>query len=91
MELVDESILQSCNESEVLKCINVGLLCVEEDPNSRPSMPNVFIMLSNESTSFPKPNQPAFVTRTRTAVHSNATQFDKLCSNGLTISDQEGR
>lgn len=91
MDLVDESVLQSCNEDEVLKFINVGLLCVEEDPNNRPNMSNVLLMLSNEHTALPKPNQPAFVARTHTSVNSNAVEIDKSCSNELTISNQEGR
>ncbi|XP_019180012.1 PREDICTED: G-type lectin S-receptor-like serine/threonine-protein kinase RKS1 [Ipomoea nil] len=91
MDLVDESVVQSCNEDEVLKCINVGLLCVEEDPNKRPNMSNVLLMLSNENTALPKPNQPAFVARTHTSLNSNTVEFDKSCSNELTISDQEGR
>ncbi|XP_031113735.1 putative receptor-like protein kinase At4g00960 isoform X3 [Ipomoea triloba] len=91
MDLVDESVLQSCNEDEVLKCINVGLLCVEEDPNNRPNMSNVLLMLSNENTALSKPNQPAFVARTHTSVNSNTVEIDKSCSNELTISDQEGR
>nr|GMD38481.1 G-type lectin S-receptor-like serine/threonine-protein kinase At4g27290 isoform X1 [Ipomoea batatas] len=49
MDLLDDSLLECCKECEVLKGINVGLLCVEEDPNRRrPSMPNVFLMLTDE-------------------------------------------
>ncbi|XP_019159375.1 PREDICTED: cysteine-rich receptor-like protein kinase 7 [Ipomoea nil] len=92
MDLLDDSILVECSkECEVLKCINVGLLCVEEDPNHRPSMPNVFLMLTDESMNLPKPNQPAFVTRNRIFNDSTTLESDKLCSNQLTFSEQEGR
>ncbi|XAR68064.1 Non-specific serine/threonine protein kinase [Bertholletia excelsa] len=33
LDLMDRSLLSSCNEGEVLKCITIGLLCVQEDPN----------------------------------------------------------
>lgn len=66
-ELVQKSLLplEPKHESEVFKCINVGLLCVQEQPGVRPSMPNaLMMMLNSESTSLPRANQPAFVTRT---------------------------
>nr|GMD30096.1 G-type lectin S-receptor-like serine/threonine-protein kinase At4g27290 [Ipomoea batatas] len=92
MDLVDDSLLKCCKESEVLKCINVGLLCVEEDPNVRPSMPSVLLMLSDESTVLPQPNQPAFVTRKHTSIECGIIiESDKPCSNQLTFSTQEGR
>ncbi|XP_031092295.1 receptor-like serine/threonine-protein kinase SD1-8 [Ipomoea triloba] len=91
MDLLDDSLLECCKECEVLKCINVGLLCVEEDPNRRPSMPIVFLMLTDESMNLPKPNQPAFVTRNHICNDSSTIESDKLCSNQLTFSAQEGR
>ncbi|XP_070009961.1 G-type lectin S-receptor-like serine/threonine-protein kinase At4g03230 [Nicotiana sylvestris] len=60
MSLVDDSLLESCNEEDALKCINIALLCVQEDANIRPSMPDVIIMLGSESISILKPNKPAF-------------------------------
>ncbi|KAI0505021.1 hypothetical protein KFK09_015978 [Dendrobium nobile] len=35
LELVDESISNSFSIAEVLKCIKVGLLCIQERPNDR--------------------------------------------------------
>ena len=42
---------------EMLRCIHVGLLCVQEDPRLRPSMASVVIMLNT----LPIPTVPAFV------------------------------
>ncbi|RWR88166.1 receptor-like serine/threonine-protein kinase SD1-8 [Cinnamomum micranthum f. kanehirae] len=58
-ELLDSSISISASESEVLKCIQVGLLCVQEKPKDRPSMSSVIFMLSKETT-MPAPKQPTF-------------------------------
>ncbi|XP_019158851.1 PREDICTED: receptor-like serine/threonine-protein kinase SD1-6 [Ipomoea nil] len=90
MDLLDDSV-ECCKECEVLKCINVGLLCVEEDPNRRPSMPTVFLMLTDESMNLPKPNQPAFVTRNWICNVSSTAESEKPCSNQLTFSIQKGR
>ena len=46
---------------EILKCINVGLLCVQEDPDDRPTMSDVVILLSSATVTLPTPKRPAFV------------------------------
>ncbi|XP_049353214.1 G-type lectin S-receptor-like serine/threonine-protein kinase At4g03230 [Solanum verrucosum] len=93
LHLLDHSLLESCNPKEAMTCINVGLLCVQEDPGDRPSMSNVVMMLRSDSTSLPKPNQPAFVSRRNvsnsTSVSSGTPpSFTKI---ELTITVEEGR
>ncbi|XP_057516306.1 G-type lectin S-receptor-like serine/threonine-protein kinase At4g03230 isoform X3 [Amaranthus tricolor] len=61
LEIVNQTLNDSCNTSNVMKCIHVGLLCVQEDPNDRPTMSSVFLMLSSENVCLPMPKQPAFV------------------------------
>ena len=46
---------------EMLRCIHVGLLCVQEDQHLRPSMASVVVMLNSRSITLPAPNAPAFV------------------------------
>ncbi|CAK7338290.1 unnamed protein product, partial [Dovyalis caffra] len=48
LELVAESMAQTCNLSEVLRLIQLGLLCVQENPEDRPSISYVVLMLGNE-------------------------------------------
>ncbi|CAI0375239.1 unnamed protein product [Linum tenue] len=48
-----------CRE-EALRCINIGLLCVQNDPRDRPVMGDVLSMLTNGSQQLPMPLQPAF-------------------------------
>ncbi|CAL1352585.1 unnamed protein product [Linum trigynum] len=45
---------------EALRCINIGLLCVQNDPRDRPVMGDVLSMLTNGSQQLPMPLQPAF-------------------------------
>ncbi|PON66926.1 Protein kinase-like domain containing protein [Trema orientale] len=40
--LMDASLSETCNANEFLRCINVGLLCTQEDPSDRPTMSNVW-------------------------------------------------
>ncbi|XP_010247751.1 PREDICTED: G-type lectin S-receptor-like serine/threonine-protein kinase RKS1 [Nelumbo nucifera] len=77
---------------EVLRCIHVGLLCVQESPSDRPTMSNVVFMLSNQ-TIMPPPNQPAFIMkRAPYADSSSSATGTASCSiNEVTISVVEGR
>ena len=62
MEIVDPSLKKLYHPREALKCIRIGLLCVEEDAMNRPSMLAVVFMLSIE-TEIPFPKKPAFLFR----------------------------
>ncbi|CAM0904101.1 unnamed protein product [Alopecurus aequalis] len=59
-ELVHSSVIESCPLLEVLRCIHVGLLCVQDHPDDRPLMSSVIFMLENESALLPAPKQPAY-------------------------------
>ncbi|KAM0048953.1 putative protein kinase RLK-Pelle-DLSV family [Helianthus debilis subsp. tardiflorus] len=56
-ELIDPSILDSCNMKEALQCIHVGMLCVQFAAVHRPTMSSVVYMLEGEGTSLPLPTQ----------------------------------
>ncbi|XP_058094797.1 G-type lectin S-receptor-like serine/threonine-protein kinase At1g11410 isoform X2 [Magnolia sinica] len=59
LDLLDSSIADSCPTNEVLRCIHVGLLCVQENVTSRPTMLSVVSMLCNEMA-IPPPKKPAY-------------------------------
>ncbi|KAG6394046.1 hypothetical protein SASPL_144623 [Salvia splendens] len=46
--------------NEMLRCIHIGLLCVQEDPADRPTMASVVLMLSSFSITLNLPSKPAF-------------------------------
>ena len=60
-ELVHSSFAENCSLNEVVRCIQVGLLCVQDRPDDRPLMSSVTFMLENESASLPAPKQPAYL------------------------------
>ncbi|ONI12996.1 hypothetical protein PRUPE_4G196400 [Prunus persica] len=59
LEMIDKCLSDSCTLSEVLRCIHVSLLCVQQLPEDRPTMSTVVLMLGGESA-LPQPKKPAF-------------------------------
>ncbi|KAK9937524.1 hypothetical protein M0R45_014306 [Rubus argutus] len=59
IELLDTSVGDSINQHEVLRTIHVGLLCVQQNPQDRPSMSAAVLMLSGEGV-LPQPQKPGF-------------------------------
>ncbi|KAF7112201.1 hypothetical protein RHSIM_RhsimUnG0255500 [Rhododendron simsii] len=58
LELMDTCLKDSCVESEVQRCIQVGLLCIQKLPEDRPAMSTVVFMLGNEGGVLPMPKEP---------------------------------
>ncbi|XP_054779058.1 cysteine-rich receptor-like protein kinase 10 [Prosopis cineraria] len=58
--LLDPIIRESCTPNEVMRCVHIGLLCVQEDPAERPTMASIVLMLDSYSVTLPTPSQPAF-------------------------------
>ncbi|KAJ4976724.1 hypothetical protein NE237_001830 [Protea cynaroides] len=52
-ELIDSVLKENCSRSEMMRCIHIGLLCVQEDVVDRPTMANIVLMLSSYSESSP--------------------------------------
>jgi len=60
LDTVDPALNQSYPSAIVLRCIQIGLLCVQENAINRPSMLEVVLMLCNETPLCP-PLKPAFL------------------------------
>ncbi|XP_065617507.1 cysteine-rich receptor-like protein kinase 10 isoform X2 [Quercus suber] len=63
LELLDPTLEGFYLIDEAIKCIHVGLLCVQKDPADRPTMASIVLTLSSHSVSLPTPLQPAFFLR----------------------------
>ncbi|KAL6643376.1 hypothetical protein ACP70R_018933 [Stipagrostis hirtigluma subsp. patula] len=60
-ELVDASLLSMHHSDEmIMRCMNIGLLCVQENAVDRPTMLDVVAMLSSKTKILAKPNHPAY-------------------------------
>ncbi|TVU38674.1 hypothetical protein EJB05_12058, partial [Eragrostis curvula] len=60
LQLINQSSLDGHSRSKVLRCIHIGLLCVQEHPDDRPSISSVVIMLTRSRMKLQPPRQPAF-------------------------------
>ncbi|KAI4312066.1 hypothetical protein MLD38_036921 [Melastoma candidum] len=58
-DIVDPS-LTSSYRVDIMRCIHIGLLCVQENVASRPTMASVIVMLNSHSATLSVPTQPAF-------------------------------
>ncbi|RWW37464.1 hypothetical protein BHE74_00057420 [Ensete ventricosum] len=82
LELVDQSIGDSFTTDEVLRCIKIGLLCVQEMPEDRPTMSSVVLMLGSDSALLPQPTHPGFVsTRCPIEMDSSISKQESLSIN----------
>ncbi|XP_023542605.1 putative receptor-like protein kinase At4g00960 [Cucurbita pepo subsp. pepo] len=58
LELLDPSLQNNYSRDEVLRCIHIALLCVQDDPSRRPSMASIVLMLNSYSVPLPLPKEP---------------------------------
>ncbi|CAH8357162.1 unnamed protein product [Eruca vesicaria subsp. sativa] len=65
LDLVDPIIIGDCRKSEVVRCIHIGLLCVQEDPIDRPALSTILVMFTSVSMTLPVPRRPGFFNHTR--------------------------
>ncbi|KAL7213279.1 hypothetical protein ACSBR2_015902 [Camellia fascicularis] len=88
-DLVDELVIDSCSWSEVMRCVHIGLLCVQDHVADRPTMSDVVLMISNE-IDLPHPKQPTFTIQSLSDVDLRS-QCNKICSdNKASLSIIEG-
>ncbi|MFQ6661653.1 hypothetical protein Gotur_029745 [Gossypium turneri] len=76
LEVVDP-ILRDDSRSEITRCIQLGLLCVQEDTAYRPTMASAVLMLSSYSISLPVPSAPPL------SMHSFRERETKLKSSSF--------
>ncbi|KAF8414028.1 hypothetical protein HHK36_002027 [Tetracentron sinense] len=93
LELIDAFMEDPVPEFESLKCIHVGLLCVQKRPNDRPTMPTVLLMLDSENVVLPQPKQPGFYTERFPVEKDSSSSIVKKTStlNDVTVTMLEGR
>lgn len=66
-----------------MRCLHIALLCVQENPNDRPSMLEIYSMLKTETTDVNLiPKKPAFSIQ---AVEAKG--IESLSINDVTVSE----
>ncbi|KAL2495239.1 G-type lectin S-receptor-like serine/threonine-protein kinase [Forsythia ovata] len=92
VDLLDASLVTPNSASEVLRCIHVGLLCVQQRPEDRPTMSNVLLMLDIQHPVVSQPKQPGFYSeRSLVEATSSSTINKPHTSNEITVTLVEGR
>jgi hypothetical protein len=74
--------------TEIMRCIHIGLLCVQENVADRPTMASVILMLNSYSITLQVPSQPAFF------MHNNIdseTTSRLIQSTWVTKSDERSK
>ncbi|KAG0481526.1 hypothetical protein HPP92_012384 [Vanilla planifolia] len=61
-DVIDQALRGLYELEEVLRCLIIGLLCVQEDPANRPSMASVVLMLDGDTETLPAPSLPGYFT-----------------------------
>ncbi|KAF3450457.1 hypothetical protein FNV43_RR06540 [Rhamnella rubrinervis] len=62
---VVDGVMRGGSTSEIMRCIHIALLCIQENANDRPTMNSIVLMLNSNSITLPVPSRPAFF------MHSN--------------------
>ncbi|CAN1775082.1 G-type lectin S-receptor-like serine/threonine-protein kinase At4g27290 [Linum perenne] len=84
-EVMDETLRDTCVLSDLVRCIHVGLLCVQQAPDDRPNMSNAVLMLSSDIL-LPEPKEPGFFTERKVfEQESSSGNVDTCSANEITI------
>lgn len=87
---MDAALDDQFQPSEALRCIQVGLLCVQQNPDERPTMWSVLSMLENENMLLSHPKQPGFYTE-RMFSKKDKLSAETSSSNEVTVTLLHGR
>ncbi|XP_020224651.1 G-type lectin S-receptor-like serine/threonine-protein kinase At4g27290 [Cajanus cajan] len=93
MELIDDILDDPATPHEILRFIHVGLLCVQQNPENRPNMSSVVLMLNGEKL-LPNPSQPGFYTENDNIIDtfgSYLKHYQRCSVNEISISLLEAR
>jgi len=89
-QLMDTSLGTDSQMSEIMRCINIALLCVQENAADRPTMSDVVAMISNESLNLSEPKHPAYF-HVRVTAEEVSIAVEPCSLNEVTVSVLDGR
>ncbi|XP_039139718.1 G-type lectin S-receptor-like serine/threonine-protein kinase At4g27290 isoform X2 [Dioscorea cayenensis subsp. rotundata] len=91
LDFLDPLIGNSFSMTQVMRCINIGLLCVQEKPEDRPIMSSVVIMLGNDDAPLLEPKEPGFKAIFSPKHDAALNQNELHTFNDITLTEQTGR
>ncbi|KAJ7003767.1 cysteine-rich receptor-like protein kinase 29 [Populus alba] len=75
LNVIDPALITG-SRTEMMRCIHIGLLCVQENIADRPTMASIVLMLSSHSLTLPVPSQPAFFMNSSTYQSDISSSMD---------------
>ena len=90
LEVVDPSIRNSSYAFQMERSIHMGLLCVQQHPDDRPSMSLVTAMLTSDCE-LSEPKEPGFYIQRNVPHESASTRTESSSNDQLTITMLHGR
>lgn len=93
LSILCPSIKENYSDTEFIKCIQISLLCVQQNPDARPIMTTVVSYFSTNLIELPIPQEPAFFVHDRMdpatfAQESSVNQsLNKFSVNKMSISE----
>lgn len=57
---MDSELEKNYQSNEVFRCIHIALLCVQNDPEQRPNLSTIIMMLTSNSITLPVPQSPVY-------------------------------
>ncbi|XP_062109071.1 G-type lectin S-receptor-like serine/threonine-protein kinase At4g27290 isoform X2 [Humulus lupulus] len=93
VEFIDKCLKDSYDSmKEILRCIHIGLLCVQQSPIDRPNMSSVVMMLCGGESVLPQPKPPGYFAHTDLwENHSSSSKLLPSCTFDINITDVEAR
>ncbi|KAF3332730.1 cysteine-rich receptor-like protein kinase 10 isoform X2 [Carex littledalei] len=73
-EFMDPTLGNSYSPTEASRCFHIALLCVQGNPEERPTMSKVLLMLISDQMQLPLPVEPPIYARANTADSSISTK-----------------
>ncbi|XP_050235469.1 G-type lectin S-receptor-like serine/threonine-protein kinase CES101 isoform X2 [Mercurialis annua] len=90
-ELIDRELGDSFTVDEVMQCVQVGLLCIQDNAEDRPTMADVVAILNSEGAVLPTPKQPFFATHLKPGFADHPSRKHSPSINLVTFSNVEPR
>ncbi|PIN01642.1 Serine/threonine protein kinase [Handroanthus impetiginosus] len=91
LDLIDRMADDMLVQPEIMRCIHVGLLCIQQNPDDRPTMSTVVLMLNGESV-LPQPKQPGFlIDLVPSETCSSSSKNESFSVNDFSITTMEAR
>ncbi|GLT30996.1 hypothetical protein SLA2020_057650 [Shorea laevis] len=89
LNVVDPN-LRSGSTAQMIRCIHVGLLCVQQNQLQRPTMGSIIVMLTNNSIALPTPSQPAYLLQSTTQSEMSSSNESQQPNNRLALASING-